>query len=133
MIQLSKGVAIFSLIIVFSGHYFGGNALFFLEEETQKLVRNIALVISGIFGFVYFVLANKKNHSLILDNNRYYSKEAHGYLESNNLSTDVIEQAIQSGESKAAGAKTRYTWSLNEKVKLLVYVDKKGNVIDIFA
>ena len=133
LLLISKGIAIFSLMIVLSGHYFGGNALFFLSEETQKLIRSIALVISGLSGLIFLILVNKKDHSLILDNNRYYSQKAYHHLKINNLSTDVIERAIQVGEKKVTNTKTQYRWNLDGKIILLVYVDKKGNVIDIFS
>lgn len=128
-LQLLKVIAFISLAVLFSTNFWGANLLFFLDKESLKVVQVVAGVTGFLFLMSYFVIKDRDKTSMISRNGRYYSEEASDFIDEHNISEEEIEKVITVGQKRGAADRIRYVGERDNGLKIMVMLDKKGNVI----
>lgn len=129
-----KMVAIGSFTFLFASVYWGSNALYFLSQEIQTFIRVTSLIIGAVSLIGFLLLKHDIDSSLVEVGSRKYYKEALEALEHSMLSAETIEKIIANGSSKKISkTNTQYSWTDENGIKILVYVDAKGSVMEVVS
>jgi len=127
-----KIIALLFLVILFSTNYYGGNSLFFLEDNTLFILRVFLGTAGSVLLIIYFALKNKEKRELTKRKGRLYTKEAIRQMEDYGISEESIELAIEKGIKKEGRLNTFYTYSSKDSEGFTVMLNDKGYIVTIF-
>ena len=130
--KIVKFSAIASFTILFSTNYYGGNALFFLGDESLFVARAFFATVGIVLLAIYFILKQNAASKLIERNDRIYTQDVIEKMDCCGLNDEIIEEAIKNGVKKDGRSNTYYSYS-NKDIKIFtVVLNNKGYVVEVF-
>lgn len=131
-IMLLKAVSIFALVLLCSTYFrAGGNALYFLGENTLFYVRVISAVVA-VGAMIFFLsLKNKQKSSLVSVGGKQFSQKAYSVIKENAVAFKELDATILYGDKKTINSILRYKWLNDSGIAIVVYVDEDGIITDV--